>query len=112
MATLISNNPAETEGLGESWGRALDSGWVIGLSGALGASKTELVKGLASGLAIPTRVHSPTFSLINIYTGGRTPLFHLDLYRLDTRQQIIAAGLEEHLDPSGITVIEWAERWF
>ena len=85
---------------------------VIGLCGDLGAGKTQLVKGLARGLGITARVHSPTFALVNIYNGGRLTLFHLDLYRLDTREQILAAGLEEYLKPAGVTVIEWAERWF
>src|SRR5207245_7310653 len=69
-------------------------------------------KGLARGLGITARVHSPTFALVNIYTGGRLKLFHLDLYRLETREQILAAGLAESLEPAGVTVIEWAERWF
>src|SRR6266404_2937370 len=112
MATHISHSPAETEALGESWGRAAKSGLVIGLSGDLGAGKTQLVKGLAHGLGITARVHSPTFALVNIYTGGRLTLFHLDLYRLETREQILAAGLAEYLEPAGVTVIEWAERWF
>ena len=85
---------------------------VIGLCGDLGAGKTQLVKGLARGLGIVERVHSPTFALVNIYNGGRLTLFHLDLYRLDTHEQILAAGLEEYLRPAGVTVIEWAERWF
>src|SRR5712664_1382799 len=112
MATCISHSPAETGALGETWGRAAQSGLVIGLCGDLGAGKTQLVKGLARGLGITTRVHSPTFALVNIYTGGRLTLFHLDLYRLETREQILAAGLEEYLAPAGVTVIEWAERWF
>ena len=111
MATNISHSPAETLALGESWGREARSGLVIGLSGELGAGKTQLVKGLARGLQISARVHSPTFTLVNIYDGGRLPLFHLDLYRLETPQQIVAAGLEEYLNPAGVTVIEWAERW-
>ena len=85
MATFISHSPAETEALGEAWGRAAERGLVIGLSGDLGAGKTQLVKGLARGLGIAERVHSPTFALVNIYTGGRLTLFHLDLYRLETR---------------------------
>jgi tRNA threonylcarbamoyladenosine biosynthesis protein TsaE len=85
---------------------------VIGLSGDLGAGKTQLVKGLARGLGITMRVHSPTFALVNIYTGGRLTLFHLDLYRLERREQILTAGLDEYLKPDGVTVIEWAERWF
>jgi tRNA threonylcarbamoyladenosine biosynthesis protein TsaE len=112
MATSISHSPAETEALGETWGRQAQSGLVLGLSGDLGAGKTQLVKGLARGLGITARVHSPTFALVNIYTGGRLTLFHLDLYRLETRQQILGAGLEEYLRPDGVAVIEWAERWF
>ena len=111
MATNISHSPAETLALGEQWGRAASSGLVIGLSGDLGAGKTQFVKGLASGLGVQARVQSPTFTLVNIYTGGRLTLFHLDLYRLETPEQIAAAGLEEYLQPVGVTVIEWAERW-
>src|SRR5947209_10246377 len=112
MASFISHSPQETEALGESWGQGARSGLVLGLSGDLGAGKTQLVKGLARGLGITQRVHSPTFALVNIYTGGRLTLFHLDLYRLETREQILAAGLEEYLASDGVTVIEWAERWF
>jgi len=112
MATFISHSPAETGALGETWGRSAQSGLVIGLSGDLGSGKTQLVKGLARGLGVTALVHSPTFTLINIYAGARLSLFHLDLYRLDTREQIFAAGLEEYLRPAGVTVIEWAERLF
>jgi tRNA threonylcarbamoyladenosine biosynthesis protein TsaE len=112
MGTHISHSPAETEALGEEWGRSAWAGLVIGLSGDLGAGKTQLVKGFARGLNIPARVHSPTFTLVNIYEGGRLTLFHLDLYRLESLEQIISAGIEEYLSPQGVTVIEWAERWF
>jgi tRNA threonylcarbamoyladenosine biosynthesis protein TsaE len=113
MATYISHSPADTEALGESWGRAAVSGLVIGLTGDLGAGKTQLVKGLARGLGVTARVHSPTFTLVNEYPGGRLPLYHLDLYRLETREQIGAAGLEDFFyQPDGVAVIEWAERWF
>ena len=112
MVTNISYNPSDTEALGELWGRAAQEGLVIGLSGDLGAGKTQLVKGLARGLGIPARTHSPTFTIVNIYTGGRLTLFHIDLYRLDTPAQMIEAGLEEYLDPAGVTVVEWAEKWF
>jgi len=112
MVTNISHSPAETEALGEDWGRAAQRGQVIALSGDLGAGKTQLVKGLARGLGITTRVHSPTFTLVNVYSGGRLTLFHLDLYRLETKEQILSAGLEEYLNPDGVAVIEWAERWF
>ena len=107
---FISHSPAETESLGEEWGRAAQRGLVIALSGDLGAGKTQLVKGLARGLGIAARVHSPTFTLVNEYGGGRLRLFHLDLYRLETPAQILSAGLEDYLQPDGVTVIEWAER--
>ena len=110
MATFISHSPAETEALGEKFGRAVQHGQVIALSGDLGAGKTQFVRGLARGLEIPGRVHSPTFTLVNEYGGGRLKLFHLDLYRLETARQILSAGIEEYLSPDGGAVIEWAER--
>ena len=112
MATYISHSPEETTALGERWGRDAAPGWIVGLSGDLGAGKTQFVKGLARGLGITARVHSPTFALVNEYRGGRLPLAHLDLYRLDTPEQIFSAGLEEYLRrPNGVTVVEWCERW-
>ncbi len=111
MATFISHSPEDTASLGEQWGRAAERGLVIGLTGGLGAGKTHLVKGVARGLGVPSRVHSPTFTLVNEYGGGRLKLFHLDLYRLNSQAQILGAGLEEFLQPDGMTVIEWAERW-
>src|SRR4051812_13575497 len=112
MATFISHSPQETESLGESWGRTLPAGSVVGLSGDLGAGKTQLVKGLARGLGFSGRGQAPTFALLNEYRGGRLTLFHIDLYRLDTPEQIIGAGLEPYLyQPQGIAVVEWIERW-
>ena len=111
-ATYISHSPAETESLGVQFGRAAARGLVIALNGDLGAGKTQFVRGLARGLGIPARVHSPTFTLVNEYGGGRLKLFHLDLYRLETPEQILSAGVEDYLAPEGVTVIEWAERVF
>jgi len=111
MATIISHSAEETRALGRDWGQQAESAMVFALAGELGAGKTQLVKGIALGLGIPGRVHSPTFALVNAYAGGRLPLFHLDLYRLDSLEQIIDAGLEEYLAPLGVAVIEWADRW-
>jgi tRNA threonylcarbamoyladenosine biosynthesis protein TsaE len=112
MVICISHSPEETLALGEAWGRAAQPGWIIGLTGDLGAGKTQLVRGLARGLEVTDRVHSPTFALVNEYAGGRLPLWHLDLYRLDAPEQIAAAGLEEYLTRhDGVVVIEWVERW-
>lgn len=111
MVTLISTSPAQTEAFGEEWGRQATAGQMVALSGDLGAGKTQWVRGLARGLGFSGRVHSPTFSIVNIYSGGRLTLFHLDLYRLETAAQIESAGLDEYLEPDGVSVIEWAERW-
>lgn len=109
--TFHSHAASDTQSLGESWAREVQPGWVIGLSGDLGTGKTQLVQGLARGLGFAGKVQSPTFALINEYPGHLT-MFHLDLYRLDTKKQIIAAGLEEYFHrPRGIAVIEWIERW-
>jgi tRNA threonylcarbamoyladenosine biosynthesis protein TsaE len=112
MATLISRSPEETAAIGEAWGREAQRGSVIGLVGDLGAGKTQFVRGVVRGVGSPARVHSPTFALLNEYSGGRWPVYHIDLYRLETREQVIAAGLEEYLvDPPGVAVVEWIERW-
>jgi tRNA threonylcarbamoyladenosine biosynthesis protein TsaE len=112
MDTFISHSPAETSALGEQWGREAQPGWVIGLSGGLGAGKTLLTSGLARGLGVSSRVLSPTFGLVHEYRDGRVPLFHLDLYRLSSAEEIMAAGLDLYFDkPDGVTVVEWVERW-
>lgn len=112
MVTLISHSAEETLAIGEAWGRAAAPGLVIGLTGDLGAGKTQLARGIARGLGITARVHSPTFTLVNQYTGGRLPMFHIDLYRLQTAGEIREAGLEEYFQPAGVAVIEWAEKAF
>jgi tRNA threonylcarbamoyladenosine biosynthesis protein TsaE len=112
MVTIISNNPEATADLGEQWGRAAKSGWLIGLSGDLGAGKTQFVKGIARGLGITGRISSPTFGLVNEIEGGRLPFWHIDLYRLNGWDEIASAGIDEYLlDVPGVVVVEWVERW-
>jgi tRNA threonylcarbamoyladenosine biosynthesis protein TsaE len=112
MSVLVSNSPEDTLRLGEQWGREAQPGWLIGLTGDLGAGKTQLVKGIARGLGIAPRIQSPTFTLVHEYREGRLPLYHIDLYRLDTQEQVFAAGLEEYFcQTDGLTVVEWAERY-
>jgi tRNA threonylcarbamoyladenosine biosynthesis protein TsaE len=110
--TFISHSPADTESLGAELARTARHGVVIALNGDLGAGKTQWVRGFAKGLGITARVHSPTFTLVNEYAGGRLRLFHLDLYRLESPAQILAAGIDEYLSPDGVAVIEWAQRVF
>ena len=112
MVTFISHSPEETAALGEQWGRGAAPGWILGLSGDLGAGKTQLVKGLARGLGVLARIQSPTFALVHEYSQGRLALAHLDLYRLETPRQIHGAGLDEYFrNPPGVVVVEWCERW-
>jgi tRNA threonylcarbamoyladenosine biosynthesis protein TsaE len=113
VSQLVTKSPEETSTLGRQWGAQAEPGWIIGLIGELGAGKTQLVKGVAAGLNVSDRVHSPTFALVHQYTHGRIPLVHIDLYRLDTPGQIIGAGLEQFIyDPTVVVVIEWIDRWF
>jgi tRNA threonylcarbamoyladenosine biosynthesis protein TsaE len=111
MVTHISNSPEETYRLGAEFAASAQAGLVLGLVGDLGAGKTQYVKGFAAGLGISERVHSPTFTLVNEYRSGRLPCYHLDLYRLESAEQILAAGLEQYFNPQdGVTVIEWFDR--
>src|SRR5437762_13026935 len=112
MPAIVSNSPEETLLLGEQWGREAKPGWLIGLTGDLGAGKTQLVKGIGKGLGIASRIQSPTFTLVHEYTNGRFHLYHLDLYRLEDDEAIRSAGLAPYLYQSnGVTVVEWADRW-
>lgn len=111
MATLISRSPERTEALGAELAALAKPGLVVGLIGDLGAGKTQFVKGFARALGVADRIHSPTFTLVNEYRSGRLPLYHLDLYRLETAEQIHGAGLEEYLPPGdGVAIVEWFDR--
>ena len=92
MDTFISNSPEETFGLGRRWAAELRPGWVVGLIGDLGTGKTQLVKGIAAGLGIAGTVTSPTFALLQEHDDGTLPLAHIDLYRLESQQEIVGAG--------------------
>lgn len=109
-------SPSETEAIGRRWAQEWNParrGWLVGLSGDLGAGKTQLVRGLALGLGYTGRISSPTYGLIHEYPTEPTRLSHLDLYRLDDAAQIIGAGLEDTLlRPEGVCVVEWIERWW
>lgn len=112
MATLITLNAEQTVDLGARLAREAADGWVFGLTGDLGAGKTQFVKGFARGLGIHARIQSPTFTLVHEYHDGRLPLFHLDLYRLENTSQILLSGLEDYFAPThGISIIEWFDRW-
>jgi tRNA threonylcarbamoyladenosine biosynthesis protein TsaE len=109
----IAPLPEDTEALAASLGRLLRAGDVIGLVGDLGAGKTVFVKGLARGLGVPaeTLVTSPTFTLVHIYEEGRTPLFHVDLYRLDDESQLLDVGLDDLYRRDGVVAVEWMDKF-
>ncbi len=108
-----SNSPEATIDFAAHYARGLAAGDVLALTGELGAGKTKFVQGLALGLDIPERayVRSPTFTLMNDYSGGRVPLFHFDFYRLQKESDTEALGLEEFLGGEGIAVVEWADMF-
>jgi tRNA threonylcarbamoyladenosine biosynthesis protein TsaE len=113
MDTIISHNEAETIQFGESQAKLARPGRVIGLSGELGTGKTQFMKGFSRGLGFEGRISSPTFGLIHHYESPRGMIFHVDLYRLESQKEIIAAGLEEILiSPDGVSVVEWVERYY
>lgn len=110
MMTVTSHSQAETADVARALAPSLSPGAVLLLIGDLGAGKTAFVRGLAEGLGVPPEdVSSPTFTLIQEYRGGRVPLIHVDLYRLDDAREIDELGLEE-LGLNSVLAIEWAEK--
>lgn len=101
---------AETEALGEALGRTLSPGAVVAFTGDLGAGKTAFTRGLARGLDIGERVTSPTFTIVNEYEGGRLPLFHFDMYRLGSSDELFDIGWEDYLRRGGVCAVEWSEN--
>ena len=106
----ISNSAQETEALGERLAARLRPGDVIAYTGDLGAGKTAFTRGLARGLGVTDRVTSPTFTIVNEYEGGRLPLFHFDLYRLDSAGELFDIGWEDYLARGGVCAVEWSEK--
>ena len=106
----ITDNAPQTERLGEALGKALKAGTVIAYTGDLGAGKTAFTRGLARGLEIPERITSPTFTIVNEYEGGRLPLFHFDMYRLGSSDELFDIGWEDYLVRGGVCAVEWSEN--
>ena len=106
-----TESPEETQALGEKIGKTLKGGDVIALVGDLGTGKTCLTQGIARGAGIASNeiVSSPSYILINEYN-GKLPIYHIDLYRLENKEEIAELGLSEYVEGDGICIIEWAER--
>ncbi len=108
--SLVSHSLSETRRLGALLGQLLEGEEIICLEGELGTGKTSLIQGIGQGQGIREPITSPTFTLVNEYQGSEATLYHVDLYRVDTTEEIIAAGIDEYFYNGGICVIEWAEK--
>ena len=105
----LSHSPEETEHIGEMLGRRLRPGTVVAYRGGLGMGKTAFTRGLARGLGCAGRVTSPTFTIVNEYDCA-TPLFHFDMYRLGSSDELFDIGWEDYLTRGGVCAVEWSER--
>ena len=107
---FITNSPAETERIGQALGKIIKPGTVIAYRGDLGAGKTAFTRGLAQGLGSTELVTSPTYTIVNEYLGGRMPLFHFDMYRLHSSEDLWDIGWEDYLERNGVCAVEWSEN--
>lgn len=106
----ITNSPEQTERVGEALAKVLQPGTVIAYRGDLGAGKTAFTRGLARGLGVKEIVTSPTYTIVNEYLGGRLPLFHFDMYRLGSEEELFDIGWEDYLERGGVCAVEWSEN--
>lgn len=107
--TLRSESAARTRRLGEILGALLQPGDMLLLTGDLGAGKTTLTQGIGAGLGVRGIINSPTFTILKEYE-GRLPLYHFDLYRIESPDEVFALGFEDYFQADGVSVVEWAER--
>ena len=109
MQSFVSTSERETEAFAESFAKTLKAGSVVAFEGDLGAGKTAFVRGLARGLGCTDSVSSPTFAIVNEYDGA-LPLFHFDMYRIETLGELYSIGFFEYLERGGVLAIEWSEN--
>ena len=109
MREIITKCEKETELAGERFGAAVPDGAVVAMYGELGSGKTAFVRGMARGMGIDCRVSSPTFTIVNEYS-GTVPLFHFDMYRLGSSDELFDIGWEDYLIRGGVCAVEWSER--
>ena len=107
---FITTSPRETEAVAEALGKILKPGTVVAYEGDLGAGKTAFTRGLARGLGYGDAVTSPTYTIVNEYLGGRLPLFHFDMYRLRSSDDLWGIGWDDYLDRNGVCAVEWSEN--
>ncbi len=107
---ILTHTPEQTERLGEKLAQLLQPGDVIAYYGGLGAGKTAFTRGVAAGLGVQERVTSPTYTIVNEYLSGRMPLFHFDMYRLSSSDELFDIGWEDYLARGGVCAVEWSEN--
>ena len=108
--TFITTSPAETEAVGAALAKILTPGAILAYRGDLGAGKTAFTRGLAKGLGCTDMVTSPTYTIVNEYLSGRLPLFHFDMYRLRSSDDLWDIGWDDYLDRGGVCAVEWSEN--
>ena len=107
---FITHSPEQTEAVGAALGKRLNPGTVIAYQGDLGAGKTAFTRGVACGLGAKESVTSPTYTIVNEYLSGKYPLFHFDMYRLASSDDLFDIGWEDYLDRGGVCAVEWSEN--
>ena len=107
---FITNSPIETEAVGAALAQRLAPGTIVAYRGDLGAGKTAFTRGLARGLGCGDIVTSPTYTIVNEYLSGRIPLFHFDMYRLGSSDDLWDIGWEDYLERGGVCAVEWSEN--
>ena len=107
---FITTSPEQTEQVGQALGKVLQPGAVLAYEGDLGAGKTAFTRGLARGLGAEETVTSPTYTIVNEYLSGRLPLFHFDMYRLGSSDELWDIGWEDYLERGGVCAVEWSEN--
>ena len=110
MMQITTHSADETQALGQKLASRLAPGDVIAYFGDLGAGKTAFTRGLAQGLGITDPVTSPTYTIVNEYLSGRIPLFHFDMYRLSSSNELFDIGWEDYLSRGGVCAVEWSEN--
>ena len=107
---FITHSPEETEAVGAALAQVLTPGTILAYRGDLGAGKTAFTRGLARGLGCREPVTSPTYTIVNEYLSGRIPLFHFDMYRLQSADDLWGIGWDDYLDRGGVCAVEWSEN--
>ena len=107
---FITHSPEQTEAVGAALGKLLQPGTVIAYQGDLGAGKTAFTRGVACGLGAKESVTSPTYTIVNEYLSGKYPLFHFDMYRLASSDDLFDIGWEDYLERGGVCAVEWSEN--